>query len=234
MRVLVVEDAPKMASLLRRGLTEEGYAVDTRREGRGRAVDGDRDAIRHHRARRDAPRHRRLRGVPPPAGRRPWAPVLMLTARDGVADRVTGLDAGADDYLVKPFAFEELFARLRALLAARAARRPSVVRWSATCARPRRARGPARRRRVAPHAEGVRAARVPHAAPRRGADAGPASRARVGLRLRRRPPTSSTSTSATCATRSTGRSAGVDRDRARRRLPAAGRSIGATCRLGSA
>ena len=62
-----------------------------------------------------------------------WAPVLMLTARDGVRDRVTGLDAGADDYLTKPFSFEELIARLRALLRRGAAERPTVLRRARRC-----------------------------------------------------------------------------------------------------
>ncbi|MDQ6795290.1 MAG: response regulator transcription factor [Chloroflexota bacterium] len=116
MRVLVVEDSPKMASLLRRGLTEEGYAVDVAANG----VDGvwlateeSFDAILLDVVLPDIDGFevcRRLRR----AGR--WAPLLMLTARDDVSDRVRGLDAGADDYLTKPFAFEELFARVRSLV----------------------------------------------------------------------------------------------------------------------
>jgi len=116
MRLLVVEDSPKMASLLRRGLTEEGYAVDVVSNG----VDGvwlateeSFDAILLDVVLPDIDGFevcRRLRR----AGR--WAPLLMLTARDDVSDRVRGLDAGADDYLTKPFAFEELFARVRSLV----------------------------------------------------------------------------------------------------------------------
>ena len=105
-----------MASLLRRGLTEEGYAVDVAANG----VDGvwlateeSFDAILLDVVLPDIDGFevcRRLRR----AGR--WAPLLMLTARDDVSDRVRGLDAGADDYLTKPFAFEELFARVRSLV----------------------------------------------------------------------------------------------------------------------
>jgi two-component system OmpR family response regulator len=105
-----------MASLLRRGLTEEGYAVDVASNG----VDGvwlateeSFDAIVLDVVLPDIDGFevcRRLRR----ADR--WAPLLMLTARDDVSDRVRGLDAGADDYLTKPFAFEELFARVRSLV----------------------------------------------------------------------------------------------------------------------
>lgn len=116
MKLLVVEDEPAMVALLRRGLTEEGYAVDTAwsaTEADALVALHDYDAIvldvmipgedgyslcKRWRAR----------------GRN--TPVLFVTARDSVRDRVEGLDAGGDDYLPKPFAFEELLARLRALL----------------------------------------------------------------------------------------------------------------------
>ena len=97
-----------------------------------------------------------------------WAPVLMLTARDAVEDRIRGLDAGADDYLVKPFAFGELLARLRALVRrGRPSARPCSrsVTWCST-------RPPIRSRAPAPvelSRQGVRAARVPDAPSRRGA-----------------------------------------------------------------
>ena len=116
MRILVVEDSPKMASLLRRALTEEGYAVDVLGNGVDAvwlATEQSFDAIVLDVVLPDIDGFevcRRLRR----ADR--WAPLLMLTARDDVSDRVRGLDAGADDYLTKPFAFEELFARMRSLV----------------------------------------------------------------------------------------------------------------------
>jgi two-component system, OmpR family, response regulator len=127
MRILVVEDELKMAGLLRRGLQEEGHAVDLARTGddalwMARATEYDAvvldlmlpgiDGLEVCRRLRDG-------GV--------WAPVLMLTARDGVEDRVAGLDAGADDYLPKPFSFAELLARLRALVRRGANERPAVL-----------------------------------------------------------------------------------------------------------
>ena len=128
MRVLVVEDEEKMARLLERGLEEEGYAVDVARDG-GEALwlgeETPYDAVILDLMLPDADGFevcRRLRE----GGR--WAPVLMLTARGAVTDRVHGLDAGADDYLTKPFSFEELLARLRALLRRGAGERPSVLR----------------------------------------------------------------------------------------------------------
>jgi two-component system OmpR family response regulator len=115
MRALVVEDEPKMAALLRRGLVEDGYAADVAGTGEealrmARAVPYDAivlDVMLPGLGGFDVCRRLRSSGV--------WSPVLLLTARDGVDDRVVGLDAGADDYLTKPFSFAELLARLRAL-----------------------------------------------------------------------------------------------------------------------
>jgi two-component system OmpR family response regulator len=115
MRVLVVEDQVKMASLIRRGLREEGLAADVAIKGEdalwmAQATPYDAIVLDVMLPGLDGfETCRRLRedGV--------WAPVLMLTARDSVEDRVAGLDGGADDYLVKPFSFSELLARLRAL-----------------------------------------------------------------------------------------------------------------------
>ena len=115
MRVLVVEDEPKMADVLRRGLTKAGLAVDVAGDGGDalvRAGATEYDAIVLDAMLPDIDGLdvcRRLRAD------RVWSPVLMLTARSGVPDRVDGLDAGADDYLAKPFSFDELLARLRAL-----------------------------------------------------------------------------------------------------------------------
>jgi two-component system, OmpR family, response regulator len=127
MRVLVVEDEVKMGSLLRRGLQEEGHAADVARTGddalwMSAAVDYDAivlDVMLPGRDGFEVCRELRERGV--------WAPVLMLTARTAVEDRISGLDAGADDYLPKPFAFGELLARLRALARRGAPERPTVL-----------------------------------------------------------------------------------------------------------
>jgi DNA-binding response OmpR family regulator len=115
MRVLIVEDDPKMGALLRRGLLEEGHAADVARAGddafwMAQAVEYDAivlDVMLPGRSGTAVCENLRQSRV--------GTPILMLTARDTVEDRVNGLDAGADDYLVKPFAFAELLARLRAL-----------------------------------------------------------------------------------------------------------------------
>jgi DNA-binding response OmpR family regulator len=115
MRLLIVEDEPRLAALLRRGLTEEGHAVD-------RAASGEEAFDWLAVAEYDAlildvmlPGVDGLEVCRALRRRHNATPVLILTARDSIADRVAGLDAGADDYLVKPFAFAELLARLRAL-----------------------------------------------------------------------------------------------------------------------
>ncbi len=127
MRVLVVEDEKKLGELLVRGLREEGYAADLADRGEealwmARAVDYDAIVLDVMLPGLDGFEVcRRLRGS------EVWSPVLMLTARDAVDDRVTGLDAGADDYLAKPFSFEELLARLRALTRRAPVERPAVL-----------------------------------------------------------------------------------------------------------
>jgi two-component system, OmpR family, response regulator len=128
MRVLIVEDEAKMAGLLGRGLEREGMAVDL-------AVDGEEGLWRAEAVEYDAivldlmlpgidglEVCRRLReaGV--------WSPILMLTARDAVRDRIAGLDRGADDYLTKPFSYAELLARLRAIVRRGRPERPTELR----------------------------------------------------------------------------------------------------------
>jgi two-component system, OmpR family, response regulator len=128
MRLLVVEDNPGMASLLVRSLRREGYAVDAVHSGedalwsvRENEYDGVvLDAMLPAPDGFEVCRQMRVEGR--------WAPVLMLTARDTVPDRVRGLDAGADDYLTKPFALAELFARLRALTRRDPLERPVTLR----------------------------------------------------------------------------------------------------------
>jgi two-component system OmpR family response regulator len=127
MRVLVVEDEPKMAELLARGLREEGHAADIAGTGEdalwmARAAAYDAivlDVMLPGADGFDTCRELRAAEV--------WAPVLMLTARDAVEDRITGLDVGADDYLLKPFSFGELLARLRALVRRAPSERPATL-----------------------------------------------------------------------------------------------------------
>ncbi|MEP7136066.1 MAG: response regulator transcription factor [Chloroflexota bacterium] len=115
MRVLVVEDERKISSYLKRGLEEQGYAVDTAFTGQ-EALDWA-DAANYDMIVLDIllPEIDGLTVCRELRKRDNRTPILMLTARDTVDDRVNGLDAGADDYLVKPFAFKELLARLRAM-----------------------------------------------------------------------------------------------------------------------
>jgi two-component system OmpR family response regulator len=127
MRLLVVEDDPKLGGLLRRGLSEHGNAADLASSGEDAlwmARSHDYDAIVLDVMLPGLDGFQlcaRLRADDV------WAPVLMLTARDAVEDRIAGLDAGADDYLTKPFSIAELRARLRALVRRGAAARPTIV-----------------------------------------------------------------------------------------------------------
>jgi two-component system OmpR family response regulator len=127
MRVLVVEDELKMARAIRRGLEQEAFAVDVALNGEDalhQATEHEYDAV--------------VLDVMLPEidgfdvcaalrSRGRWVPVLMVTARDALEDRIKGLDVGADDYLVKPFAFGELLARLRALIRRGGSDRPAVL-----------------------------------------------------------------------------------------------------------
>jgi two-component system, OmpR family, response regulator len=127
MRVLVVEDEPKMAALIRRGFIGESVGADIASTGEkalleAAAIDYDAivlDVMLPGVDGFETCRELRRREV--------WAPVIMLTARDAVEDRVKGLDGGADDYLVKPFAFAELMARVRALVRRGKSERPAQL-----------------------------------------------------------------------------------------------------------
>ncbi len=126
-RVLVVEDEPKLAGLLGRGLREEGHVADVTGNGAdalwmARATAYDAivlDVMLPGLDGFEVCRQLRAAGV--------WTPILFLTARDSLVDRIDGLDVGADDYLVKPFAFPELLARLRAVTRRNAVARPVVL-----------------------------------------------------------------------------------------------------------
>jgi len=116
MRVLVVEDERRLASIIKRGLIEEGYAVDT-------VFDGEEAQYMAETTNYDIivldimlPKKDGIAVCKDLRAKKINTPIMMLTARDSVEDRVKGLDSGADDYVIKPFAFSELLARIRALL----------------------------------------------------------------------------------------------------------------------
>src|SRR6185295_6151286 len=127
MRILLVEDEPRMANVIAKGLREQSYAVDVAQDGDAglyQAAINDYDLIildvlLPQRDGYEVCRELRKRGN--------TTPVLMLTARAAIDDRLTGFDAGADDYLTKPFSFRELLARLRALLRRDSQLRPDVL-----------------------------------------------------------------------------------------------------------
>lgn len=122
MRILVIEDELKIASAIKRGLELKGFAVDVVHDadtGLGYAVDADYDVIVLDRMLPGTIDGVELAKRARASGQK--APILMLTARGSIADRVEGLNSGADDYLIKPFSFEELVARIQALL-----RRPAI------------------------------------------------------------------------------------------------------------
>jgi heavy metal response regulator len=127
MRILLVEDDRKVASFIRKGLAEEGYAVDVAADGET-GVDMGLDRL-HDLIILDVmlPAKPGLQVVRELRQAKVDTPVLLLTARDAVEDKVQGLDAGADDYLTKPFAFAELLARVRALLRRGTGARPPLL-----------------------------------------------------------------------------------------------------------
>ncbi|MEP6620929.1 MAG: response regulator transcription factor [bacterium] len=128
MRILIAEDDERLGDVVARGLRKQSYAVDVVTDGARALIEAALvpydavilDVMLPSQSGYDVARALRARGN--------TVPILMLTARDGVADRVHGLDAGADDYLVKPFAFDELLARIRALLRRGEMLAPAVIR----------------------------------------------------------------------------------------------------------
>jgi DNA-binding response OmpR family regulator len=127
MRILVVEDEARLASSLRTGLEAEGFAVDTAsdgQEGLWYAREHEYDAILLDLMLPVLNGHEVCRAL---RAEEIWTPILMLTARDGDRDQIQGLDAGADDYVTKPFSFQVLLARLRSLLRRGGPERPAVL-----------------------------------------------------------------------------------------------------------
>ena len=218
MRILVVDDEPAVREALRRALQLEGYDVELAGDGvealERLAVSGvDAVLLDVMMPRLDGLETcRRLRRD----GN--TLPVLMLTARDAVSDQVAGLDAGADDYVVKPFALEELLARLRALLRRLAPQGGDVLRFPATSPSTRHAPGGTRRRADRADAHRVLAARALPAQPTPGADALGHLRARLGLRLRLRLELARRLHRLPAAQDGGGRQAAADPDDPRRRL----------------
>jgi two-component system response regulator QseB len=128
MRILVVEDDVKVAEFVRRGLAEEGYAVDVLHDGTDagdQAAAFDYDAVVLDMM---LPRQSGFQVLRSIRSRKASLPVVILTARDSVQDRIAGLDAGADDYLVKPYDLDELSARIRAVVRRKTGRAESTIR----------------------------------------------------------------------------------------------------------
>jgi DNA-binding response OmpR family regulator len=129
MRILIVEDSSRMAAVLRKGLSEECYAVDVAADGvtgLHMAEGGEYDLVLLDVNLPGMDGFSLIRAL---RKKRSDVPVIMVTARDAVPDRIEGLDCGADDYIVKPFAFEELLARIRAAMRRSGARAEPVLRF---------------------------------------------------------------------------------------------------------
>jgi heavy metal response regulator len=126
MRILIIEDEKKIADFIKRGLKEEGYAVDIANDGENGlflAKTNDYDLVLLDLM---LPKLDGITVCRKLREEKMLSPIIMLTAKDALKDKVTGLDAGADDYLTKPFAFEELLARIRAILRKKAEQAQAV------------------------------------------------------------------------------------------------------------
>ncbi len=168
MHVLIVEDEKKMAELLKRGLEEENHSVSLAFDGRdalemAQALEYDAivlDLMLPGIDGFEVARRLRKNGNA--------TPILVLTARDTVPDVVKGLDIGADDYMTKPFSFEEFLARLRSVSRRGSAPRPNLLQVARFIVEPCQPRGDARRRGDYPEPDGVPLAGIPDAARRPG------------------------------------------------------------------
>ena len=199
MHILVVEDDAPLARIVKKSLESGGHTVEVATDGQegldlGRQRSHDAVVLDIQLPKvngMDVCRMLREDGN--------RVPIIMLTARGAVADRINGLDAGADDYLPKPFSLAELQARLRALSRRGQPSDNEVLESGAAHARPGRPRAAGERCRRRDDRDRAGAARAPHAERGRRPLARPAARARLGRRPRADARTSSTSTSTTCA-----------------------------------